>query len=112
VVGNLRRINRGRRLRCKDRRIRSTSGSGSAAACPESDPIVQRLDRRGPEERGHSEVHTAAREKKLSGLPVPWNGGFGLVRSRADASLGLANRADPTLHPKGMDPYLTGSRSE
>jgi len=61
---------------------------------------------------GHSEVHTAARERKLSGLPAPWSGGCGLMRSRADASLGLASRADPTLHPEGMDPYLTGSRSE
>jgi len=63
-------------------------------------------------ERGCSEVRTAAREKELSGLPVPWNGGFGLVRPRADASLGLASRADSTLHTKRVGPYITGSRSE
>jgi len=70
--------------------------------------IVEALKR-----KGHSEVHTAAREKKLSGLPVPsverriWPS---KIKDGCEPWSGQS--ADPTLHPKGMDPYLTGSRSE
>jgi len=86
--------------------------SGSAAACPESGLVVSCLIVGALQWEGAPWVRTAAREKKLYGLPVPWNGGVDLLRSRADASLGLASRADPTLHIQEWNSCITGSRSK
>jgi len=95
-----------------DWRARSTDESGSAAARPESGPVVRCYDRQGPAKRGCSRVPTAAREKEVEDLPVPWNGGFGLLRPRADASSGLASRADPTLYTKELNSFNTSSGSK
>jgi len=89
-----------------------TDESESAAARPESGPAVRCYDRQGPVRRGCSRVPTAAREQEMEGLPVPWNGGFGLSRPRADASSSLASRADPTLRIKELNSFCTSSRSK
>jgi len=107
VVGRFGVVNWKKSISSKDWRVRRTGKSGSAAACPRSGPVVRCLNRRSPAMRGCSKVHTAAREEELTGLPVPWNGGCGLLRPRADASLGLASRANPTPHARSGIPALS-----
>jgi len=111
VVGELRMI-------CQERRT-TRIGEQGVLTNPGVPPLVRSpapssnvKSPRPCKERGCSEVHTAVREKELSGLPVPWNGGFGLIRPRADASLGLASQADSTLHITGVSPYIIDTRSE
>jgi len=107
VIGGFGVVHWEKSIDSKDGRARSAGESRSAAACPESGPVVRYFDRRGPAMRGCSKVHIAAREEELTGLPVPWNEGCGLLRSRADASRGLASRADPTPHARSGIPALS-----
>jgi len=88
-----------RRINNQDLGIESADVPESAAACPVSGSSVY-SDRRDSTLKWSIRVHTAARERELANLPVPRNGRRiqrYKGRPRADASLGLASRADPTL---------------
>jgi len=91
--------------------IGSADRSGSAAAAPESGPVVQYLERRDPALKGYSKTHTAAREEwwrppramerrmwptKIKGGCEPWPGQPG--------------RSDPTCQE--LDSCITSSRSK
>jgi len=103
-------VDRGRRLRYRDQRI--TGMSGSNAACPRSGPVVRCYDRRGPTRRGCSGVRTTAREKEVEGHPRAMERRIGLLRPRADASSGLASRADPTLHMQRLNSCSSSLKSK